>query len=99
MSDHIPFRDTIESAESDAKRDGKLVFLELFSPKCAGCIATEENTFSQPEVQKFIEENFVPVHYNVLEDDDAMPRFGAAWTPTMIVRNADGKEQRRSLGY
>lgn len=95
----VDWHDTLEAAEADAKQNGKLVLVELYSPKCAGCIATEKNTFSNPEVQQFLKDNFALVHYDVLADDDAMPRFSAAWTPTIIVRNAEGKEQRRSLGY
>jgi TolA-binding protein len=56
-------------------------------------------TYPNPEVEKFIHENFVPVQFNVAEDPGAMERFNSIWTPTIIVQDAEGKEHRRTQGY
>lgn len=72
---------------TESKQSGKPILFELFSPKCTGCMTMEKNTFSQLEVQSYIADNFIPVHFNVLEDEDAMQRFTASWTPTLIVQS------------
>lgn len=56
-------------------------------------------TYPNPEVVSFLNAHFVPVQFNVVEDPGAMERFNSAWTPTIIVQDADGKEHRRSQGY
>jgi hypothetical protein len=56
-------------------------------------------TYPSPEVQRYIEDNFIPVQYNVAEHTDAADQFNSAWTPTIIVQDAEGREYRRSLGY
>src|SRR5438552_8606740 len=56
-------------------------------------------TYPNPEVERYIKQNFVPVQFNVVEQPDVMDRFNAAWTPTLIVQDADGREHRRSQGY
>lgn len=75
------------------------MFLELFSPKCAGCMNVEERTFPDPRVESLLSERFVPFHFNVLEEPDRMEEFVAGWTPTMIVLDGQGREQRRSTGF
>src|SRR6476646_7014914 len=44
-------------------------------------------TYPNPEVERLMEENFIPVQFNT------------PWTPTLIVQDADGREHRRSQGY
>lgn len=56
-------------------------------------------TYPNPEVERFIEEHFVPVQFNVVDQPDVMKRFNTPWTPTILVLDADGKEHRRSQGY
>ena len=56
-------------------------------------------TYPDPEVERFIDQYFVPVQFNVVEQAEVMDRFNAPWTPTLIVQDADGREHRRSEGY
>src|SRR5437016_5986702 len=56
-------------------------------------------TYPDPNVSRFIEQHFIPVQFNVVEQAEVMDRFNAAWTPTLIVMDADGREHRRSEGY
>lgn len=56
-------------------------------------------TYPDPEVARMIEEHFVPVQFNVVDQPEMMERFNAPWTPTLIVQDAEGKEHRRSTGY
>jgi hypothetical protein len=56
-------------------------------------------TYPNPAVSQTIEEQFVPVQFNVAEQPDVMDRFNTPWTPTLIVQDAEGREHRRSQGY
>src|SRR2546423_14857953 len=56
-------------------------------------------TYPDPAVERFINERFIPVQYNVVEQADVMEQFNTPWTPTLIVQDADGREHRRSEGY
>ena len=56
-------------------------------------------TYPNPEVQRFVEQHFIPVQFNIGERPEAIEEFNSAWTPTLIVRDAEGREYRRSLGY
>jgi len=56
-------------------------------------------TYPNAEVCSYIAEHFVPVQYNVVEQPDAMRWFNSAWTPTILIQDADGREHRRTHGY
>jgi hypothetical protein len=56
-------------------------------------------TYPNPEVEKLIETQFIPVQFDVVAQPDVMERFNAPWTPTLIVQDADGREHGRSQGY
>lgn len=56
-------------------------------------------TYPDKAVEDFIAEHFVAVRFNVVEDPGVFERFGASWTPTVIIQDANGHEHRRSVGY
>jgi hypothetical protein len=57
--------------------------------------------YSSKEVQKYIEERFIPVKSQCFWDKrtDLMDRFAVKWTPTLLVLDAEGKEHHRIVGY
>ena len=50
-------------------------------------------------MEKLIESSFTPARFHVKEQPDAFPRFGAEWTPTILVSNPAGKERHRIEGF
>lgn len=96
---HIAWRDSVETARQEAHHTSKLVFIELFSPKCIGCQNMEARTFSDERVIDLLELEFVPTHYDVLNEPDHLKEFIAGWTPTLIWQCPDGNEHRRSVGF
>src|SRR5690349_938333 len=56
-------------------------------------------TYPNPEVEKYLNEHFVPLQFNVEEDRGAMERFNSSWTPTIIFQDAEGREHRKVQGY
>src|SRR4051794_40373982 len=56
-------------------------------------------TYPNPDVERFINEHFIPVQFNVVEQPEVMDQFNTPWTPTLIVQDAEGREHRRSQGY
>ena len=55
--------------------------------------------YPDQRVAALIEENFVPVKIHVKEDPAGFARFGAQWTPTIIIADPDGTERYRFEGY
>jgi len=56
-------------------------------------------TYPNPDVERYIQQHFIPVQFNVVEQPEVMEQFNSPWTPTLIVQDAEGREHRRSQGY
>lgn len=56
-------------------------------------------TYPDPDVERFIQQHFIPVQFNVVEQPEVMDQFNTPWTPTLIIQDAEGREHRRSQGY
>jgi tetratricopeptide (TPR) repeat protein len=59
--------------------------------------------YPDPRVSRFINENFVPVRVHVREQRDAYKRlgakYGAQWTPTILVLDEVAEERHRVEGF
>lgn len=59
--------------------------------------------YPDPRVAEFVTQHFIPVRVHVREQQDAFKRlgerFGASWTPTTLIVDADGHERHRIEGF
>lgn len=55
--------------------------------------------YPDERVVKFVNENFVPVRIHVKENPAGFKRFGAQWTPTVMVSDPGGTERYRFEGF
>ena len=93
------WRHDLVEAYDEARASDRLVLIELFSPTCLGCQNMEVRTFEEQRVADFMNEEFVPVHFNVLDEPHHLERFNAGWTPTIIIQDGWEREHRRTVGF
>lgn len=55
--------------------------------------------YTDPKVAGFVSDRFIPVRQHVKTHPEAMERWGAQWTPTIMVVDANGKERHRIEGF
>lgn len=57
--------------------------------------------YSEEKVQRFIEEEFVPIKSQCFwkERTEPMKRFDVIWTPTFLFQDAEGKVHRKLSGF
>jgi hypothetical protein len=57
--------------------------------------------YSDEKVQKFIEEEFIPLKSQCFWDKrtELMKKFDIKWTPTLLIHDSEGKEHYRFVGY
>ncbi len=96
---NVPWRASLEEARREAERDGKLVFIYLWHHKCGGSKTMGEKTYQDDEALSYLEQHFVPVRFNTIEESETEASFDSGWTPTLIIEDASGTEHRRSQGY
>jgi uncharacterized protein len=82
-----------------AKKEKKLVVLDLVAVWCHWCHVMDEKTYGSPDVARIIGEKFIPVRV----DQDARPDISARYEdwgwPATIVFAPDGKELVKRSGY
>lgn len=89
----------MQEAREGARRGGKLVLIYLWHQNCGGSNTMGQTTYPDPAAEGYIEEHFVPVRFNTIEQPEVERGFDSGWTPTLIVEDAEGREHRRSQGY
>lgn len=55
---------TIEEAEKLGNKDGKKYLVDVYTDWCGWCKVMDKKTFSDPETQKFLQENFHVIKFN-----------------------------------
>jgi hypothetical protein len=55
--------------------------------------------YPDERVSSFVTENFIPVRIHVKEQPQNFERFGAQWTPTIQIRDAEGTERHKIEGF
>lgn len=95
----LPWKPLTEQALADAKTLGKPVMIDFWAVWCAACHELEQNTFSDPKVQKKSEE-FVLLKYDATqvtpETKQWMEKFSIRGLPAVIFINANGEWLEKS---
>lgn len=86
-------------ALEESKTTGKPIFVDVYTTWCGPCRAMSNNVFTNNELAKIYNENFI----NVKIDAEKAKNFGykhnVSGYPTLIYFSPNGKETHRTVGY
>ncbi len=69
-----------------ALRDKKPVVIDFYTSWCKWCKVMDEKTFSKPEINKYLEENFVAIRINAESRSEKLTYKGRKYTPVELTR-------------
>jgi len=95
----VQWRDFTDAAFVEAKRDGKLLILDLEAVWCHWCHVMEEKTYSNPAVIKLLKQHFISLKVDQNNRPDLARRYQEWGWPATIFFNADGTELVKRAGY
>lgn len=81
----IRWRDWSEETFAEARRDGKLVFLDISATWCHWCHVLDRTTLSDPRVVRRLDESFVAVRVDTDRRPDVNDRYNQGGWPTTAV--------------
>jgi TolA-binding protein len=55
--------------------------------------------YPDSQISSFINQHFIPVKSHIKENPEGFARFGAQWTPTVIIADSHGAERYRFEGF
>lgn len=91
-----------EEALKLSKKTGKPIFIDCYTVWCGPCKVLSKRTFTNPELGKFFNENFINMKVEMEKDADGpeLARlFRVRAYPTLLFLNSDGTLIKQSLGY
>lgn len=90
---NIPFlQKDLAEVRQMAAQEGKLYFAHFSAEWCMVCTWMEENTFKDPTLEAFVEDNYLPVKINYDEAPNQRynEQFQITALPTILVFNSQG---------
>lgn len=82
-----------------AKKEGKLVLLDLEAVWCHWCHVMDEKTYADPSVAKLMDKNIIAVKVDQDSRPDLSNKYEKYGWPATIIFNSDGKELAKRSGY
>jgi thiol-disulfide isomerase/thioredoxin len=97
FADVVFIQGDLKMAKARAAREGKLILLDFWANYCTPCRMMEEYTFTNPEVEDYINAHYIPVKVDIQSFDgfDLKNQFNVSLLPTIIVLNSKGVQVGR----
>ncbi|MFQ6013676.1 MAG: DUF255 domain-containing protein, partial [Thermoplasmata archaeon] len=80
-----------EEAFQEAKEAGKPILLDLSAVWCHWCHVMDETSYSDDEIIRLINEDFVPIRVDIDRRPDIRERYNFGGYPTTAFLNAEGE--------
>ena len=95
----VKWNDWSEEVFARAKKEDKLVLLDLEAVWCHWCHVMDEKTYADPSVVHLMDKNVVAVKVDQDSRPDLSNKYEKYGWPAIIVFNADGKELAKRSGF
>ena len=82
-----------------ARREGRLVLLDVKAEWCVACRKMDATGFRDPRVLDTLRQRYVAVRADLDREPEIMKRYGARGVPAVVILNADGVEIIQRRGY
>jgi uncharacterized protein YyaL (SSP411 family) len=96
---NIAWRDWTDTLFADAKREKRLVLLDLEAVWCHWCHVMDEQTYADPYVAALIAKGYLAVKVDQDSRPDLANRYEDYGWPATILFDSDGRELAKLSGY
>ncbi|UCF04477.1 MAG: thioredoxin fold domain-containing protein [bacterium] len=83
INEWLPF----DTGIARSSREKKPVVIDFYTSWCRWCKVMDEKTFSRPEIQRYLADNFVSIRINAESKTDRFSYNGKTFTPVQLTRH------------
>ncbi|WP_293902961.1 thioredoxin family protein [Sphingobacterium sp. UBA5670] len=96
------FQGTYAECQAQAKKENKLILIDLYFVGCMPCAEMDKQVFPDPTVIQELKANYLLYKTDVMKEMDGKKlarKYGAPGFPTYVIVNADGKTILTESGF
>ena len=92
---------TFSQALTQAKKDHKYIFMNVYAVWCAPCTNLKKTTFQSNKIGSAFNKSFINISVDAEKGEgiDLSRKYEVTAHPLMLVINSEGKVVKRILGY
>lgn len=90
-----------EEAKKEAKKSGKLIFIDAYTDWCGPCKRMAATSFKDPKVGEMFNKNFINLKIEMEKDKDGPElarKYRVVAYPTLLIIDGNGKLVKQSVG-
>ncbi len=95
------YNGTWNEALAEAKKQNKVIFLDVYAVWCGPCKKLKKTTFNNEEVGDFFNTNFINIAIDgeTPEGQKLMAKYGVRGFPTLLIIDANSNLIDRTTGF
>jgi thioredoxin 1 len=95
------FHGSYQQALAEAKKEGKLVFIDAYATWCGPCKMLAQNTFTDKKVGDYFNEHFINLQVDMEhgEGPQLAAKYKVSHFPTLVIADPQGKRILFTVGY
>jgi thioredoxin 1 len=92
---------TFNQALAKAKKENKMVFMNVYATWCGPCMLLKKTTFKTEKIADSFNKSFINIDVDAEKGEgiELSKRYEVVAHPLMLVINPNGKVEKRILGY
>ncbi|MCR9172840.1 MAG: thioredoxin family protein [bacterium] len=92
---------SLEDAMKEAKKSGKLIFIDAYTDWCGPCKRMAATSFKDPKVGDVFNKNFINIKVEMEKDADGpmiARKYRVAAYPTLLIIDGNGRLVKQAVG-
>ncbi|WP_415324932.1 thioredoxin family protein [Chryseobacterium sp. MMS23-Vi53] len=101
-NNEVSFYDgSLKKAMTKAKKEKKMIFLDVYATWCGPCKLLKKTTFKDPELSDYFNKNFVSLEVDGEKGEgiEIVKKYQLKGYPSLVFIDSNGNVVNKTLGY